>query len=83
MNLEKEIQKLKNELNEEIIKDLRHKEELFYNLIDNLQVYFNDDEKFINYLKKCGFNEEDIKESIIFSDYNLETYIEESEVIGK
>ena len=86
MNLEKEIQKLKNELNEEIIKDLRHKEELFYNLIYNLQVYFNDDERLINYLKKCGFNEEDIKENIIFSDYNLETYIEdieESEVIEK
>ena len=65
--LEKEIQKLNNEL----IKDLRHKEELFYNLIDNLQVYFCDNQRLINYLKKCGFNEEDIKENVILSEEDL------------
>lgn len=69
--LEKEIQKLKNKLNNELIKDLRHKEELLYNLIDNLQVYFSDNQRLINYLKKCGFNEEDIKENVILSEEDL------------
>ena len=69
--IEKEIQKLKNKLNDELIKNLRHKEELLYNLIDNLQVYFCDNQRLIKYLKKCGFNEEDIKENVILSEEDL------------
>lgn len=53
------------------IEELKHNEHLLYNLVDNLQVYFSDDERFINYLKKCGFNEEDIKKIVLLSDEEI------------
>ena len=51
------------------VEELKHREELLFNIVDKLQCYFGDNLRLIDYLKEqCGFTTDDISKILLLGD---------------